>query len=82
MCSIANLFDTNKRKFEAKKRNFFCPEYLPEFSLRTKLVYLRLNFSLKSKASNLRQSKLSASYKESVAVIFQSVNVIFLTWKS
>ena len=44
--------------------------------------YLRLNFSWKSKALNLRQPKLSASYKESVAAIFQSVNVTFLTWKS
>ena len=50
--------------------------------LRTKLVYLRLNFSWKSKALNLRQPKLSASYKESVTAIFQSVNVPFLTSKS
>ena len=28
MCSIANLFDTNIRKFDAKKHNFFCPECL------------------------------------------------------
>ena len=41
-----------------------------------------MNFSWKSKASKLRQSKLSASYKESVAAIFQSVKVTFLTWKS
>ena len=32
----------------------------------------------KSKASNLRQLKLSASCKENVAAIFQSVNVTFL----
>ena len=42
-------------------------------------MYLRLNFSCKSKASNLLQPKLSASYKESVAAIIQSVNVTFLT---
>ena len=40
-------------------------------------MYLRLTFSWKWKASNLRQSKLSASYKESAAAILQSVNVIF-----
>ena len=50
--------------------------------MRTKLVYLRLNFSWKSKALNVREPKLSTSYKKSVAVIFQSMNVIFLTWKS
>ena len=38
-----------------------------------------LNFSCKSKALNLRQAKLSASCKESVAAIFQSMNVTFLT---
>ena len=53
-----------------------------QFSLRTKLVYLRLKFSRKLKTSNLRQPKLSASYKENVAAIFQIVNDIFLTWKS
>ena len=37
-------------------------------------MYLRLNFSRKSKALNLRQPKLSACYKENVAAIFQSVN--------
>ena len=30
----------------------------------------------------LKQPKLSASYKENVAGIFQSVNVTFWTWKS
>ena len=44
-------------------------------------MYLRLNVSSKSKALNLRLPKLSASYKESVAAIFQSMNVTFLTWK-
>ena len=43
---------------------------------------MKPNFGKKSKALNLRQSKLSASYKESVAAIVQSVNIIFLTWKS
>ena len=43
--------------------------------LRTKLVWLRLNFSWKSKASNIRQPKLSASQKQSVAANFRSVNV-------
>ena len=68
MCSIANPFDANIRKFDAKKHIFFpeCSEY----------------FSWKSKALNLRQPKLSASYKESVIEIFQSVDVTFLTWKS
>ena len=33
---------------------------------------MRLNFSWKSNASNIRQPKLSASYKENVAAIFQS----------
>ena len=28
MCSIANLFNTSIRKLDAKKTNFFCPEYL------------------------------------------------------
>ena len=51
-------------------------------SLRKKLAYLRLNFSWKSKASNLRQPKLSASYIENVPAIFLLVNVTFLTWKS
>ena len=37
-----------------------------------------MNFRCRSKASNLRQPKLSASYKETVAAIFQSVNIIFL----
>ena len=36
-----------------------------------KLVYFRLNFISKSKALNLRQPKLSAFYKKSVAAIFQ-----------
>ena len=36
----------------------------------------------KEKASNIRQPILSAFYKESVAAIFQSVNVTFLTWTS
>ena len=44
-------------------------------------MYWGLNFSWKSKALNLRQPKLSASYKESVAAIFQSMNATFLTWK-
>ena len=41
-----------------------------------------LNFSYKSTASNLRLPKLFVSYKESVAAIFQSQNVIFITWES
>ena len=85
MCSIANLFGKNMIKFDAKK-HFFYPECLNckssgkiNFFSRTKLVDLRLNFYRKSKASNLRQSKLSASYKENVAAISQSLNVTFLT---
>ena len=85
MCRMANLSDTYN-KFYAKKTIFFRLEYLDcvnnwkkYFSLRTKLVYLRLNLSWKSKASNLMQPKFSASYKESVAAILQSVNVNFLT---
>ena len=57
--------------------------FLPFYSyngLKVYLVYLRMNFSWKSKASNLRQPKLSDSYKENVATIFQSMNVVFLTW--
>ena len=50
MCSIANLFGTNIRKFDAKK-------------------------NITSKPLNLIQPKLSVSYKENVAAIFQSVNV-------
>ena len=34
------------------------------------------------KGLNLWQPKLSASFKESVAALFLSVNVTFLTWKS
>ena len=68
------------------KNVFFCQECLDckslGLSLRGKLVYLKLDISWKSKVSNLRQPKLSAPYKESVAAIFQSVNVTFLTWKS
>ena len=74
MCCTANLFDTNIRKFAnffmLKKRFFFFAQNAEDckssFSLRTKLVYLRLKFSCKSKAPNLRQPKLSTSYKESV----------------
>ena len=40
---------------------------------------LRLTFK---KGLNLWQPKLSASFKESVAALFLSVNVTFLTWKS
>ena len=36
-------------------------------------MYLRLNFSWKSKALNLRQPQLSASYKESVAASVSNV---------
>ena len=37
---------------------------------------------MKIKSINLRQPKLSASYKESVASVFQSVNITFLALKS
>ena len=33
MCSIANLFNTNIKKFDAKKTYFFCPECLGSKSL-------------------------------------------------
>ena len=54
MWSIANLFDSNIRTFDAKKHNFFCTECLEYVNhkeklifknVRTTLVYLRLNFS-------------------------------------
>ena len=76
MCSIANLFNTNLRKFDGLNAQTVKITWKNKFSLRTKLVYLRLNFISKSKALNLRQPKLSASYKESLVAIFQSQNVI------
>ena len=91
MCSIANLFNSNIRKFDAKKTLFFLPrmrrlckslEKKIIFFNKNKISVLEVNFSWKSNALNLRQPKLSASYKEIVDAIFQSMNATFLTWKS
>ena len=46
---------------------------------KNKISLLEDDFIWKSKAPNLKQAKLSACYKESVAAIFRSVNVTFLT---
>ena len=67
ICSIANLSDNNIRKFDAKNRIFFprmlrlCKS-LGKIDFLWEQKYLRLNFSWKSKALNLRQPKLSDSY--------------------
>ena len=40
MGSKANLFDSNKRKSDAKKNsNFFCPEYLDYVNHWEKLIF-------------------------------------------
>ena len=39
MCSIANLFNTNIRKFDSKKTLFFCPERLDCVSHYEKSIF-------------------------------------------
>ena len=46
MCSIANLFDTNIRKFDAKKTNFFCPECLDCVNHWEKLIFFKDKISV------------------------------------
>ena len=46
MCSIANLFDTNIRKFDAKKISFFCPEYLDCVNHLVKLIFFKNKISV------------------------------------
>ena len=43
MCSIANQFNTNIRKFGAKKRWFFCPECLDCANHQEKLIFFYKN---------------------------------------
>ena len=46
MCSIANLFDTNIRKFEAKKRIFFSPECLDCTNHLENLIFFKKKISV------------------------------------
>ena len=46
MCSKANLFDTNMRKFDDKKTNFFfCPECLHCVNHYEKLIFFKNKIS-------------------------------------
>ena len=89
MCSIANLFDTNTRKFDAKKTLFFLSLMLRLYKYHLeKITFFKNTNSVleaklisKSKALSLRQPDLSVSYKENVVATFQSQNIIFLTWR-
>ena len=78
MCSIANLFDTNIKKFDPKKHQFFSLNAYGISHLknliffRSKISVIKAKLCIRiSKALNLRKPKLSASYKEDAATIFQ-----------
>ena len=43
MCSIRNLFNTNIRKFDAKKHKFICPECLECITHYGKLIFFNKN---------------------------------------
>ena len=45
MCSIANLFDTIIRKFEAEKNGVFCPECLDCVNHWEKLIFFKNKIS-------------------------------------
>ena len=52
MCSIANLFDTNIKKCDAKKPNFSCSEWLDSVNHQEKLIFFKNKLSALELNSN------------------------------
>ena len=46
MSSIANLFDTNIRKLDTKKKYFFCPECLDCINHLEKVIFFKNKISV------------------------------------